>query len=131
MIPGQKRRFTGMSYGHTELITTIRRCGLTTGLKLCLDKGDANSYASGQSWLDVSGNGYDFFLGATGGAEASDPTSNGTAGGRSPEEYWSFDGVQFFRLASANPTWVNNFHKDNAKFTLAVNYVVDGQTDGA
>lgn len=108
-----------MSYGQTELIHTIRRCGLTSGLKLCLDAGDANSYSgSGQSWLDTSGNGYDFFRGATSGAEASDPTFNGTAGQRSSGEYWSFDGGDFFRYDSANETWMNNLHKDNAKFTL-------------
>lgn len=106
------------SYGQTELIHAIRRCGLTSGLQLCLDAGDAASYSSGQSWLDTSGNGYDFFRGATSGAEASDPTFNGTAGQRASTNYWSFDGGDFFRLALANPSWVNDLHKDNAKFTL-------------
>lgn len=107
-----------LSYGQTELIHTIRRCGLTSGLKLCLDAGDANSYSSGQSWLDTSGNGYDFFRGATSGAEGSDPTFNGTAGRRSSGEYWSFDGGDFFRYDTTNETWMNNLHKDNAKFTF-------------
>lgn len=108
-----------MSYGQTELIHTIRRCGLTTGLKVCLDAGDANSYPSGESWLDTSGNGYDFFRGATGaGGEASDPTFNGTAGQRSSGEYWSFDGGDYFRYDTTNETWMQNLHKDNAKFTF-------------
>lgn len=107
-----------LSYGQTELIHTIRRCGLTSGLKLCLDAGDANSYSSGQSWFDTSGNGYDFFLGATSGSEASDPTFNGTAGRRSSGEYWSFDGGDYFTYDSANETWMQNLHKDNAVFTL-------------
>lgn len=120
MLTGLKRA-TGlrpMSYGQTELIHTIRRCGLTSGLQLCLDAGDAASYSSGQSWLDTSGNGYDFFRGATSGAEASDPTFNGTAGRRSSGEYWSFDGGDYFRYDSANETWMNSLHKDNAKFTM-------------
>ena len=108
-----------LSYGQTELIHTIRRCGLTSGLQLCLDAGDALSYSSGQSWLDRSGNGYDFFRGADGSAAADDPTFNGTAGNRSPSEYWSFDGGDYFTYDSANETWMKNLHKDNAKFTLA------------
>jgi hypothetical protein len=93
---------------------------LTSGLKLCLDAGDANSYSgSGQSWLDTSGNGYDFFRGATSASAADDPTFNGTAGRRSSGEYWSFDGGDFFRYDSANETWMNNLHKDNAIFSAA------------
>lgn len=119
MLSSAKRVGSRKSYAQTELIHTIRRCGLTSGLKLCLDAGDANSYSgSGQSWLDTSGNGYDFFLGATVGAEASDPTFNGTAGRRSSGEYWSFDGGDYFRYDSANETWMENLHKDNAIFTL-------------
>jgi len=107
-----------LSTAQTELIHTIRRCGLTSGLKLCLDAGDANSYASGQSWLDTSGNGYDFFRGATSGSEASDPTFNGTAGQRASTNYWSFDGGDFFRYDTTNETWMNNLHKDNAIFAV-------------
>ena len=108
-----------LSHGHTELIHTIRHCGLTSGLQLCLDAGDALSYTSGQSWLDRSGNGYDFFVGATSSSEGSDPTFNGTAGRRSSGEYWSFDGGDYFKYNSANETWMENIHKNNAKFTMA------------
>ncbi len=118
MIPALKRTLRAPSYAQTELIHTIRRCGLTSGLKLCLDAGDAASYSSGQSWLDRSGNGFDFFLGATGSSEASDPTFNGTAGQRTSSVYWSFDGGDYFRYDTTNETWMNNLHKDNAKFTL-------------
>lgn len=111
-------RHSHLAFGQTELIHTIRRCGLTSGLQLCLDTGDALSYTSGQSWLDRSGNGYDFFLGMTGSVEESDPTFNGTAGRRSSGEYFSYNGSQGHRYDSANETWMNNIHKDNAKFTL-------------
>jgi len=109
-----------LSYGQTELIHVIRRCGLTSGLKLCLDAGDAASYSSGQSWLDTSGNGYGFFRGATVGSEASDPTFNGTAGQRAATNYWSFDGGDYFRYDSANEAWMDNIHKDGAKFTFVI-----------
>ena len=107
------------SYGQTELIHTIRRCGLTSGLKVCLDAGDANSAPSAtQTWYDLSGGGYDFFVGFTASAQASDPTQNGTAGRRSSGEYWSFDGGDYFRYDSATEAWMENLHKDNAKFTF-------------
>jgi hypothetical protein len=100
-------------------IEVLSRLQLTSGLKLCLDAGDANSYGgSGQPWLDRSGNGYDFNRGTTSGAEASDPTFNGSAGALSSAEYWSFDGGDLFTYDSANETWMNNLHKDGAAFTF-------------
>lgn len=98
-------------------INILRRLNLTSGLQLCLDAGDAASYdGSSQSWLDRSGNGYDFFLGAGGTATASDPTFNGTAGGLSSAEYFSFDGGDYFTYDTTNETWMQ-FHKDNAIFS--------------
>lgn len=107
-----------ISMPRADLLTVVRKLGLSTGLKLCLDAGDSDSYTSGQSWLDRSGNGYDFFLGATNSVTTDDPTFNGTAGRRSSSEYFSFDGGDIFQYDSANETWMNNLHKDNAKFTL-------------
>ena len=95
----------------SQILTTL---SLTTNLKLCLDAGDSASYSSGQSWLDRSGGGFDFFRGATSGAEASDPTFNGSAGGLSSSEYWSFDGGDYFLYDSAQETWMDALHKDNA-----------------
>jgi hypothetical protein len=103
----------------TSLINVIRNLGLTSGLKLCLDAGDTNSYSgSGQSWLDLSGNGYDFFRGTSGSSQSSDPTFNGVSGRGSSSEYWSFDGADLFTYDSSNETWMNNMHKNNAKFTI-------------
>jgi hypothetical protein len=106
-------------FGVPNLIDTITSLGLTSGLKLCLDAGDAISYTSGQTWADRSGNGYDFVRGTTSASQATDPTFNGSAGGKSSSEYWSFDGGDYFTLGQANPTWINNIHKNNAQFTLA------------
>lgn len=90
--------------------------GLASGLKLCLDAGDINSWpGSGQQWLDTSGNGHDFFLGADGSATSSDPTPTGTAGGLAAGNYMAHDGGDYLTLAAANPSWVQNLHKDNAK----------------
>lgn len=113
----------------TSFINDIKNLGLGTNLELCLDAGDANSYpGSGQTWLDLSGHDYDFYRGATGSAEASDPTFNGTAGRQSSGEYFSFDGGDYFRAAQANPAWVESIHKNSAKFTIAQWCYLSGAT---
>lgn len=100
------------------LLQAIQGAGLTANLKLCLDAGDLASYASGQTWADRSGNAVDFYRGTTSGSDATDPTFNGVAGNLSQNEYWSFDGGDYFTLVSgANPSWVQPFHKDGATFT--------------
>lgn len=100
------------------VLGAIRALTLGVNLKLCLDAGDDNSYPGGTLWRDVSGNGYDFFRGTTVGAEASDPTFTGTPGGKSSSEYFSLDGGDVFQYDSANETWMENLHKNNALFTL-------------
>jgi hypothetical protein len=100
------------------LFSAIQRQGLTSGLKLCFDASDINSYAgSGTTWLDTSGNGYDFV------PHASSPGSwsfVGSAGGQSSGEGWH-SGVGVFanqEYDSANETWMQNLHKNNAQFTF-------------
>lgn len=108
-------------YRQESLIDTIKRLGLTTGLKVCLDAGDRNSWNSvvdATKWRDTSGNGYDFFLGIDGATAASMPTFNGTIGGLSSREYWSFDGGDYFRYDTTNETWMNNLHKAAAVCTV-------------
>lgn len=100
-----------------HLIDILTNLGLTSGLELCLDPSDPDSYTSGQTWADQSGNDYDFFLGANGSATSTDPTFNGSAG--DADAYWSFDGGDYFSGSVSNPTWVENIHKDNAIFTMA------------
>jgi len=113
-------------------ITVLERLGLTTNLRLCLDAGDANSYNGGASWLDTSGNGYDFFRGTTSGADATDPTFNGVAGGLSVNEFFSTDGGDLFRYDSTSEAWMDNLHKNNALFTiLAWQFLAVGSTQGA
>lgn len=103
-----------------SFMTVLRNAGLTTGLQVCLDAGDASSYPSGASWLDLSGNGQDFFLGADGSATATDPTFNGTSGRKTSEEYFSSDGGDYFTYDTTNPTWAENMHKANAKWSAAL-----------
>ena len=92
--------------------------GLSTGLQLCLDAGDLASYpGSGQKWLDQAQR-YDFFLGATSGAAADDPTFNGVAGDLKDSTYWALDGTQFFRYDTTNETWMQNLHKNGATYTF-------------
>jgi hypothetical protein len=122
--PGQPIQFQGMQpfrnpWYRTRMIDVIQRQGLTTNLKLCLDAADGNSLpAASTKWLDTSGNGYDFFLGTTGGADATDPTITGSQDGRSSGEYLSHDTADFMRYDTTNETWMQNLHKDNAIFTL-------------
>jgi len=109
--------------GNQSLYDIINGLGLTTNLKLCLDAGDDASYdpaVQTTKWLDTSGNGYDFFRGATGSSEGSDPTFNGSAGGLSSSEYWSFDGADYFTYDTSNETWMENLHKNNAVFSFVV-----------
>jgi len=106
------------SFGGFNLIDAIRENGLATNLVLCLDAADKSSYTSGQSWLDRSGGGYDFFLGANGSATSTDPTFVGVPGGKSANEYFSFDGGDYFTYDTTNETWMENLHKDNAAFTI-------------
>ena len=117
--------------GDDSLLGIITALGLQSNLKLCLDAGDLVSYSgSGQSWLDRSGGGYDWFRGADGSATATDPTFNGTAGGLSLSEYWSFDGGDYFTYDTTNEAWMSNIHKDNAAFTmLFIMYPIAGTSN--
>lgn len=104
-----------------DMLAVIKRLGLTSGLKLCLDAGDAASYdAAVQTarWLDVAGSGYDFYRGTSAVGDAAEPAFNGTAGKRSSGEYFSFDGGDYFTYDTTNETWMQNIHKDNAQFTF-------------
>lgn len=107
--------------GNQSLYNIINGLGLTTNLKLCLDAGDSASYnASVQTakWLDTSGNGYDFFRGTSTAGDGAEPTFNGTTGGLSSNEYWSFDGGDCFLYDTTPETWMNNLHKDGAIFSV-------------
>lgn len=105
----------------SSLINEVSNLGLTTGLKSCLDAGDANSYdGSSQTWADLSGGGYSVYRGTGSGSDGSDPTFNGVAGRQSASEYWTFDGTaDYFTLNQANPAWVENLHKNNAIWGFA------------
>lgn len=96
----------------SDFLTAIRRCGLSPNNRICLDIGHETSWpGSGQSFVDLSGTGNHFNRGLGSGSDAADPTPNGVVGRRSSNDYWSVDGGDYFTLAAANPTWVNNIHK--------------------
>lgn len=105
ILPNRRTRRVPFGYA-------VKALGLSSNLKLCLDAGDSASYTSGTKWLDTSGNGYDF--------DITGATFTGTAGGLSRGEYWALDGGDFFTYDSANEAWMENIHKDNAKFTILV-----------
>lgn len=119
---GSRARNAGLvpNYGSRTFINAITFLGLTDNLRLCLDAGDSASYGgSGQKWVDRSGNGFDFFVGADVSATATDPTFTGSAGGISSGEYWAHDAGDYFTYDSTNETWMNNLHKAGAQYTIA------------
>jgi hypothetical protein len=106
-----------------EIMTSL---GETTSLEFCVDAGDSASYdGSSQVWTDLTANGQSFERGALGTADAADPTFNGSSGGLSTAEFFSFDGGDFFEYDSANETWMTNAHKNNATFTFVFWYYID------
>lgn len=106
--------------GGETMYESLSALGLTANLRLCLDAADFQSWpGSGQKWLDRSGGGYDFFRGADGSATTTDPTFNGSYGGLSSSEYWSFDGGDYFTYDTTNEAWMNALHKASAAFTIA------------
>ena len=107
--------------GNQTLYQIINGLGLTTNLKLCLDAGDAASYdpaVQNTKWLDTSGNGFDFFRGTSTGGDSAEPTFNGSAGGLSSNEYFSFDGADYFTYDTTTEAWMNTLHKDGAICTI-------------
>lgn len=120
------------SAANRDLLSIIQSASADTGLEFCLDAGSALSFTSGQKWLDLTGNGFDFFLGADGSSGSDDPTFTGTAGDLSSGEYFAFDGGDIFRYDAANETAFNDVHKDDATttFLIAV-YMPDPLAAGA
>jgi hypothetical protein len=113
----------GAVTGGGSLYEIINGLGLTANLKLCLDAGDSASYDPGvqtDKWLDTSGNGHDFFRGSGTGSDAADPTFNGSAGGLSSNEYWSFAGGDYFSYDTTIETWMQNLSRNNAAFTFLI-----------
>lgn len=104
----------------TSFYNTLTNLGLLSNLKICLDAADLNSYdGSAQTWKDLSGNGNHFYRGATSSGGSDDPTFNGVAGRESLNEYFSYDGGDFFTLSVANPSWLNAAHKAGGKLSMA------------
>lgn len=123
-----------------SVLSIIQGQGLTNFLKLLLDAGSGASWpgAPSSKWFDLAGFGYDFFLGADGTTAANDPTFAGAVNGLSLNNYFGFDGGDYFTYDLANEPWMQNIHKDNARFsivavvyipTLASLYMVAGDTN--
>jgi hypothetical protein len=93
---------------------------------------DARNYSSGQTFANACINpadlspqtSYDYFLGATSGAEATDPTFN-SAGDAS---YFSFDGGDYFThsLGSTSTAFLKALHKTGGKFSVETWFYFNG-----
>ena len=105
-------------YRRKNMFQDLQDLGLTTNLKVCLDAGNLASYGNQtDKWMDLSGNGYDFFKGSGTGADGGDPTFNGVTGNRSINEYFSSDGGDYFTYDTTNEAWMQTLHKDAAQFS--------------
>jgi len=112
--------------GNKTIMGIITELGLTSNLKMALDAGDATSLpAASAKWIDLSGNGADFYRGSSAGGDAAEPAINGTAGRMMNTNYLSFDGADYLEYDAANETWMQNIHKDNAIFTALVAFYVN------
>lgn len=61
---------------------------------------------------------HSWHLGGGGSLNSEDPTPHGEAGGMSREEYYEFDGTQFFtRVGATNTAEIESLHKDGALLT--------------
>ncbi len=98
----------------------VHALGLQARIKVILDAGDKASYSgSGNTWTDLSGNGYDFVRAFTAPAVAG-PTFSGTAGNQSSSENWTASTYySYLEYETSNATWMNAVHKNNGKFTGA------------
>jgi hypothetical protein len=93
---------------------------LSDNLLLCLDAGFNGSFdgvTDTQIWKDISGNNRNWYRGATSSSEASDPTFNGTPGNLSENEYWSFDGGDYF-IQESEDFFVKPLHSDGGQGTI-------------
>lgn len=115
---------------NNRLLQGVANAAQSANFELCLDAGALASYAGSGLWLDQSGQGNDFRLGSTTGADTTDPTFHGVAGAGSVNEYFSFDGGDYVEIASGvNPAFITNMHKAGGAFGLAeILYAPTGTT---
>lgn len=117
MFIGPSLALTGQQLHRSSVQGLVAQLGLAPALSL--DAGDRTSYGgTGQTWTDLSGGSRNFTRGADTSASTDDPTFNGTAGGLSASEFWSFDGADRFAQANANGAFENAHHKDGATRTF-------------
>lgn len=117
MKPHQLLPIISAGYKPATLKSILDQVGIGNPavLQFCLDAADRASWpGSGTKWLDVSGNGTDFFLGSDGSTAANMPTFFGTVGGLSGNDYWSFDGGDFFRYDTTNEAWMASLNQAGA-----------------
>lgn len=118
----------GGGAGGLTLISALSGLGLTSGLQVCLDPGDFESYiGSGQSVLDRSTNNFYFFLGTGSGVQTSDPTFSGPAA--YPPSYFvatTESPAQFLSYHATNESSFNALHQNGASFSALLLYYRTG-----
>jgi|GEM_PF-6580869 len=116
MLPGLAPSVAGDA--PTPLSILLAALGLAPDL--LLDFGDAACYpGTSQAILNLGTGAETWYPGSSSGSDSTDATFNGTAGGLSLAEFFSFDGGDYLGSSSA-PAYVNGWHKNNALFSIYV-----------
>lgn len=122
----------GQSGGKRSFYAMLQEARATSSLNFCFDPASSSSYSgSGQDLTDLSGGGNSAYLGLTGSATSTDPTFNGSAGGLSSSEYFSFDGLDCFNMQSATPTYMYPWGKTGATYSVIAWVYVPSAQDNA
>jgi hypothetical protein len=99
-----------------NMLQAIEAANQQDNLLFVLDAADETSYpGTGNQWFDISGNNNHFFLG-NGIDTSAYPTFTGTAGGRSENEYFSFDGGDYVTIQNNTPA-LNSLHNKGALYS--------------
>lgn len=121
----------GVGGAENRHYNAIANLGLaSSNLKLAYDYADSACFASSttQRITDLSTEATHGMLGNSTSATTDDPTFNGTINGQGSSEYLSFDGGDFVKKETANSTWIDTLHMDNAVWSMILwCYVSTGQ----
>lgn len=116
----------GGAGGGLSVIGTLSGLGLTSGLEVCIDAGDFQSYVgSGEPWLDRTPNNFFFFLGSGSAGTLANPAFSGPAG-YAPAYFGITAAGQRFTYHGANEAVFETFHRNNASFTAMMLYYHTG-----
>lgn len=102
---------------HALLYDVVDRLGYLAHCRFLLDAADKRCTSTSGQWVNLGSETQTIYKGTSTGGDAAEPTFNGTSDGKSANEYFSFDGGDYFRFSSTN-TWMQTWHKANAQYSI-------------